>query len=37
MTLERSRIVFSHEEQYLDRMYEGILVHDIGGYEPSDR
>jgi GntR family transcriptional regulator len=37
MTSERSRIVFSHEEQDLDRMYEGKLVHDIGGYESSDR
>jgi GntR family transcriptional regulator len=29
MTSERSRVVFSHEEQDLDRMYEAKLIHDV--------
>lgn len=29
MTSERSRIVFNHEEQELERMYEGKLVHNV--------
>jgi GntR family transcriptional regulator len=33
LTSERSRIVFSHEEQELDRMYEGKLVHDTNAYK----
>lgn len=36
MTSERSRIVFSHEEQELDRMYEGKLVHDTNAYKTND-
>lgn len=35
MTSERSRVVFSHEEQDLDRMYEAKLIHDIDGYGPD--
>ncbi|RSZ32822.1 GntR family transcriptional regulator [Variovorax beijingensis] len=33
MTSERSRVVFSHEEQDLDRMYEAKLIHDIDAYD----
>lgn len=36
MTSERSRIVFSHEEQDLERMYEGQLIHDVGGFESDE-
>lgn len=36
MTSERSRIVFSHEEQELAQLYEGTLVHDVGGRSFED-
>lgn len=29
MTSERSRIIFSHDEEELERMYEGKLIHDV--------
>lgn len=35
MTSERSRVVFSHEEQDLERMYEAKLIHDINAYDPD--
>lgn len=33
MTSERSRVVFSHEEQDLERMYEAKLIHDIQSFD----
>jgi GntR family transcriptional regulator len=33
MSSERSRIVFSHEEHDLERMYEGQLIHDVSAYD----
>lgn len=33
MTSERSRIVFTHEEEDLARMYEGKLIHDVDAHE----
>lgn len=37
MTSERSRIVFNHEEQDLERMYEGKLIHDVDASEVGDK
>lgn len=36
MTSERSRVVLSYEEQDLERMYEGKLVHDVGQHPADD-